>query len=247
MKNRFILLLLSFTLALPSLLSAQELRKEVTWQDMDGVTVPIPPQTHPRLYLRASDIPALKERLKTPQAQETLAALKEIGKDRTPEEEAAETNHAYRYYHKMRGVTSRAQLQALDYLVNGNKRQARRAITAMLDTLRTTRYGTQGDLSRASGAMLMVGAMVYDWCYDQMKESEKQAYIREFVRIAGTMECGYPPQDSQPFPATFPDGKNGLPPFAALITLCNFVCRRHEAESAVRSGVSPCCRNSLRH
>ena len=198
MKNRFILLLLSFTLALPSLLSAQELRKEVTWQDMDGVTVPIPPQTHPRLYLRASDIPALKERLKTPQAQKTLAALKEISKDRTPEEEAAETNHAYRYYHKMRGVTSRAQLQALDYLVNGNKRQARRAITAMLDTLRTTRYGTQGDLSRASGAMLMVGAIVYDWCYDQMKESEKQAYIREFVRIAGTMECGYPPQDSQP-------------------------------------------------
>ena len=199
MRNRFILLLLSFTLALPGLLPAQELRKEVIWQDMDGVNVPIPPQEHPRLYLRASDIPALKERLKTPQAQQTLATLRQLSKDRTPEEEAAEPKHDFRYYYKMRGVTSRVQLQALDYLTNGNKRQARRAITAMLDTLRTTNFTNRGgDLTRASGAMLMVGAMVYDWCYDQMKEHEKQAYIQEFIRIAKTMECGYPPRDNQP-------------------------------------------------
>lgn len=198
MRTRLIISFISFILTLPCCLSAQEIRKEVTWQELDGVTVPIPPQTHPRLYLRAADIPNLKERLKTPQAQQTIAALKAMGKDRTPEEEAADPDRAFRYYYKMRGVTSRAQLQALDYLVNGNKRQARRAITSMLDTLRTTHFGTKGDLSRASGAMLMVGAMVYDWCYDQLKESEKQAYIKEFIRIAGTMECGYPPRDNQP-------------------------------------------------
>ena len=198
MKNRLTILTLFLIFIASFRLSAQELRKEVTWQEIDGVTVPIPPQVHPRLYLRSADVPALKERLKTPQAQKTLAAIKALGRDRTPEEEAAEPDHAYRYYHRMRGVTSRAELQALDYLVNGNKRQARRAITSMLDTLKTTNFGTKGDLSRASGAMLMVGAMVYDWCYDQMKESEKQAYIKEFIRIAGTMECGYPPRDNQP-------------------------------------------------
>ena len=81
MRNRFILLLLSFTLALPGLLPAQELRKEVTWQNMDGVNVPIPPQTHPRLYLRESDIPDLKERLKTPQAQQTQDSSVEFVED----------------------------------------------------------------------------------------------------------------------------------------------------------------------
>ena len=68
----------------------------------------------------------------------------------------------------------------------------------MLDTLQNVNYGTKGDLSRASGVMLTCGAMVYDWCYDQMKESEKKAYIESFIRIAKTMECGYPPRNNEP-------------------------------------------------
>ena len=198
MKGKIILVsVVCLTFSIFSL-SAQELRKEVVWQEMDGVTVPIPPQTHPRLYLRPHDIPELKERVKTPQAQKLIHELRTLGKDRTVAEEAKETDHGFRYYFKMRGVTSRAQVQALDYLTTGNKRQARRAITSMLDTLKTTNFGTQQDLSRASGVMLMVGAMVYDWCYDQLKESEKRAYVKEFVRIAQTMECGYPPRNNQP-------------------------------------------------
>ena len=179
-------------------LSAQELPKEVVWQEVEGVNVPIPPQTHPRLYVRSSDLPALKERLKTPQAQQTLSLMKELSKDRTPAEEAAVTNRGFRYYYEMRGVTSRVQLQALDYLLEGDKRLARRAITAMLDTLQRASFGTRSDLSRANGAMLITGAMVYDWCYDQMKSSEKQAYIKEFIRLAKSMECGYPPRNNQP-------------------------------------------------
>lgn len=42
--------------------------------------------------------------------------MKELGKDRTPDEEAAVTNRGFRYYYEMRGVTTRVQLQALDYL-----------------------------------------------------------------------------------------------------------------------------------
>ena len=198
MKHKSILLTICFAF-FALFLSAQEQRKEVTWQQIEGVNVPIPPQTHPRLYLRSSDIPALKERLKSPQVQQTLDILKQLAKERTAAEEAAEPKHDFRYYYRMRGVTTQAQLQALDYLTTGNRRQARRAITSMLDTLRTTNFTNQkGDLTRASGVMLMVGGMVYDWCYDQMKESEKQAYIKEFIRIAKTMECGYPPRDNQP-------------------------------------------------
>lgn len=83
--------------------------------------------------------------------------MKELSKDRTPAEEAAVTNRGFRYYYEMRGVTSRVQLQALDYLLEGDKRLARRAITAMLDTLQRASFGTRSDLSRASGAMLITG------------------------------------------------------------------------------------------
>lgn len=171
----------------------------VEWKQVNGVEVPIPPAVHPRLYLRSSDITELKERINHPEIKRTIEKLERLSKDRTSEEEAkAPDRSGFRYYAEMRGVTSRVQLEALDYLLNRKKTVARKAIVAMLDTLRNTNYGTKGDLSRASGSMLMCGAMVYDWCYDQMKESEKRAYISEFVRIAKTMECGYPPKNTEP-------------------------------------------------
>lgn len=177
--------------------SAQK-RNEVTWEKLDNVLVPIPPQTHPRLYVRSAHLPDLKKRMEHPQVKEVLATLRKLGVDRTAEEEAKVTDRGFRYYFEMRGVTSRVQVQALEYLVSGDKKIARKAITTMLDTLQNVNYGTKGDLSRASGVMLMCGAMVYDWCYDQMKPAEKKAYIDSFVRIAKTMECGYPPHNNEP-------------------------------------------------
>ena len=162
-----------------------------------SVTIPDPPKGHPRLYLGSKDIPALKARIESPQGQKIMRALAKLGEDRTPAEEAAETDRGFRYYQKMRGLTSRVQLDALNYLVYGDEPAARRAISGMLDSLRHTCFGTQNDLSRASGIMLMVGAVVYDWCYDRFTPQERQQYIDEFVRIAGTMECGYPPKRNE--------------------------------------------------
>ena len=181
------------------ILSPVRAADKVEWKKVNGVEIPIPPTVHPRLYLRSSDIPELRERLKNPEIKKTIAKIQKLGVDRTPEEEAkAPDRSGFRYYAEMRGVTSRVQLEALDYLLNKKKSVARKAIVAMLDTLRNTNYGKKGDLSRASGQMLMGGAMVYDWCYDQMKDSEKKAYINEFVRISKTMECGYPPKNTEP-------------------------------------------------
>lgn len=181
------------------MLSPVRAADKVEWKKVNGVEIPIPPTVHPRLYLRSSDIPELRERLKNPEIKKTIAKIQKLGVDRTPEEEAkAPDKSGFRYYAEMRGVTSRVQLEALDYLLNKKKSVARKAIVAMLDTLRNTNYGKKGDLSRASGQMLMCGAMVYDWCYDQMKDSEKKAYINEFVRISKTMECGYPPKNTEP-------------------------------------------------
>lgn len=173
-------------------------RTDAIWKEIDGVSVPVPPAEHPRLYVRAYEIPELKEKMKTPDGRKILAALEEAAVDRTPEEEAKEKDRGFRYYFKMRGLTSRVQIQALDYLVDGDRTQARREIVSMLDSLKRTSFGTRQDLSRASGVMLMTGAMVYDWCYDQMTDAEKQAYIKEFIRIAGTMECHYPPKNTEP-------------------------------------------------
>ena len=136
--------------------------------------------------------------METPQGRKILEKLRKCSVPMTAEEEAAVKTKDFRYYFRMRGVTSEVQLEALDYLVNGDSGQARRAIESMLDTLKRTDFDTAHDRTRASGVMLMVGAMVYDWCYDQMTPEEKQAYVKEFVRIAGTMESGYPPKNTEP-------------------------------------------------
>ncbi|MDL2211152.1 DUF4962 domain-containing protein [Bacteroides sp. OttesenSCG-928-M17] len=196
MKSKIILSLIAFFFLFANKSKAQE--SDVQWQKMDDVVVPIPPKVHPRLYVRSSHLPELKERMKHPEVKKRLAALRKAGIDRTIEEQNANKDRGFRYYFEMRGVTSRVQIQALDYLLYGDKKKARAAITSMLDTLQRTNFGTKNDLSRASGAMLMCGAMVYDWCYDQMKPAERKGYIDEFVRIAKTMECGYPPKRTEP-------------------------------------------------
>ena len=161
------------------------------------VVLPDPPSGHPRLYLRKSDIPELRERMRSYDGQKILTAMSKNSVDRSAEEEAAETDRGFRYYQKMRGLTSRAELDALEYLISGDRSAARRAIVPVLDSLKKTDFPTNNDLSRASGIMLMVGAVVYDWCYDQLTEEERQQYINEFVRISGTMECGYPPKRNE--------------------------------------------------
>lgn len=172
--------------------------KEVVWMQMGQVSVPLPPKEHPRLYIRSGEIPALKEKMATDQGRKILGQIRKAAIPRTPEEEAKVTDYGFRYYAQMRGVTSQVQLDALEYLTQGDEKMARRAITSMLDTLKRTNFGTKNDLSRASGSMLMVGAIVYDWCYDKMTSDEREAYIKEFVRIAGTMECHYPPKRTEP-------------------------------------------------
>lgn len=161
------------------------------------IKIPDPPKEHPRLYIRESEISSLRKRMEHPQGKKIIAALSKAGVDRSPAEEAAERDRGFRYYAKMRGVTSRAQLHALNYLVDDDRKEGRTAVEEMLDTLRKTNFGRKNDLSRASGSMLMVGAIVYDWCYDLMTDEEKAEYIKEFIRIAGTMECGYPPKRNE--------------------------------------------------
>lgn len=120
--------------------------------------------------------------------------MKELSKDRTPAEEAAVTNRGFRYYYEMRGdyvAGCSCRLSTICWMATSvwpavPLQPCSIRCNALLSALAS-------DLSRASGARLITGAMVYDWCYDQMKSSEKQAYIKEFIRLAKSMECGYPP------------------------------------------------------
>lgn len=66
MIKRFLLSLAAVTICIAA--SSQERdQKNVVWVDMDGVTVPLPPKEHPRVFIRAEEIPALKEKMVRPE------------------------------------------------------------------------------------------------------------------------------------------------------------------------------------
>lgn len=187
--NNLFFLGFSFVLLLSIEGFSQE--KECEWQTIDGVSMPIPPNEHPRLYLRSHQVSELKDRLNDTVLKETWETLQEMCEDWKPEEIPEEKG--WRFYVQQKGLTVRAELNALQYLVNGDEKLGRDAITSIIDTLETASYPHVGDVSRAIGRLMVAGSIVYDWCYDLMEEHEKQRYVKAFLRLAKEMECGYPP------------------------------------------------------
>ena len=69
----------------------------------------------------------------------------------------------------------------------------RAVIEAALPLLQKCVLADRQDACRETGRMMVTGAIVYDWCYGLLTAEEKQAFIKELVRLAKTQECGYPP------------------------------------------------------
>ena len=190
MKSKFTLIITTCLFLLNSWQASSQV-KMCDWKEVDGIDLPIPPKEHPRLYIRSHQIPELKERLKDPKLKDVWNTLLTMREDWKPEEIPAEKG--WRFYVEQKGLTVRAELDALRYLVTKDKKLGRQAITSIIDTLETAEYPHVGDVSRAIGRLMVAGSIVYDWCYDLMEEHEKQHYVKAFIRLAKGMECGYPP------------------------------------------------------
>ena len=151
-----------------------------------------PPADHPRILLQKKDIPSVRERMKRPEAQETLERMRQIAVPLTPGEKQRINWKKSDSWMQMRGVTMQSELDALSYLLDGDIKAGRRAVVAMLDTLKRARFGTENDMTRPCGEMMFVGALVYDWCFPLLTESQKKEYVGQIIRCAEMMECGWP-------------------------------------------------------
>lgn len=195
MKNRlnlFITILIASFVA-SATTSYSQIQHDVNWKEVNGVSMPIPPKTHPRLYLREQHIPDLKNRMNDPELKKVWSDLIKMQEDWKPEDIPAVKD--YRYYFNQKGITVRAELKALNYLTSKDATLGREAITTIIDTLERATFDMKaGDISRGIGLFMVTGAIVYDWCYDQLKPEEKTRFVKAFVRLAKMLECGYPPE-----------------------------------------------------
>ncbi|GAB1415344.1 heparinase II/III family protein [Paludibacter sp.] len=172
--------------------SCAQPKPDVVWKEIDGVNMPVPPaNVHPRLYLRSENIADLSARKKDPVLKKVWESLEKLKVDKTPGSEPS--NKTWREYFDAQGLLTRAELTAMDYLITKKPATGREAIEMIIDTLETAVYPDVSDISRAIGRLMISGAMVYDWCYDQLTPAEKTRFVKAFVRLAKMLECGYPP------------------------------------------------------
>ncbi len=174
------------------LLTLAQANIELEWKEVDGVSIPIPPPEHPRLYLRASHIPDLQMRMSDPESEPVWAELERMAEEKLPAVEDSEKD--WRYYVQQRGPKVQAELLALQFRVSQAQRIGRKAIKTAFDTIRQSEWPDEvQDIARSVGRMMVTGAIVYDWCYDLLSPGEKEEFVAEFLRMARKLECGYPP------------------------------------------------------
>ncbi len=162
-----LLISISFT----SLLNSQK-GKAIIWKITDGTYIPVPPSEHPRLYLRSPQVSELKTRLKDPVLQPTLEKMR---------------------LQAARSLQFKIEWDALQFLVSKDRTLGRVTIDSALALLRRTELPERQDAARVTGRMMVTGALVYDWLYPLLTREEKNSFISELIRLAKTLECGYPP------------------------------------------------------
>ncbi|HZH71687.1 MAG TPA: heparin/heparin-sulfate lyase HepB [Mariniphaga sp.] len=147
-------------------------KTDVIWEMQDSILIPVPPPEHPRLYLRTHHASQIKVRLNEPILKSVVEKLKS---------QATQT------------LQLKIEWEALQYLVSLDKKLGRAIIDSTLILLKSTKLPEVGDAARYTGRMMVTGAIVYDWLYPLTTPSEKKVFINEFIRLAKTLECGYPP------------------------------------------------------
>ena len=159
--------------ALVALLAAACILPAGEWTSYDGVSIPVPPSAHPRLYLQARDLPELQRRTTHPAVRHVWESM----------QEAARTDAA-----------SAAEVNAIRYLLRRDASTGREAVAGVLKLLRESKFDPKGqDITRPIGRLLVTGAVVYDWCYPVVTSEQKQSFLQEFLRYARMLEYGYPP------------------------------------------------------
>ncbi|MBW2523818.1 MAG: hypothetical protein JRI23_06565, partial [Deltaproteobacteria bacterium] len=120
---------------------------------------PTVPAGHPRVYVRAADLPAIQAKLTDPSFAEAWNDV-----DQSTEPIAL----------------------AFKYLVQGDTAAGQSAVSAGLSALQACTD------ARVFDQAMHWGACIYDWCYDLLTSGQRQSFITEFERIAGSHAPGFP-------------------------------------------------------
>ena len=149
-----------------------------------------PPPGHPRVMLRKSDIPKIKENWNS---EENAAAVAEFEKLLAMKTDGIvkPSKTGATFDTKVLGAI---EAMAFDYVINGNEENGKQAIIAMKNFCGNANFIGEFDPTRSAGQLIYVSSLVYDWCYPLMTQEDKKLFVSYCQANASTMEIGWPPK-----------------------------------------------------
>ena len=148
----------------------------------------LPPPTHPRLWVDAASLAKIRANLdhaeNKPHWDRVRAAAAKPFVFRPPAEGELDYNTP---------LEQAALAKAFCRLAADDDTAGREAADLMLAYLPRVEFGNLLDITRETGAAIYAAACVYDWCHDLLTPDERATLRRHMIRLAESMECGWPP------------------------------------------------------
>lgn len=160
----------------------------LTEREGKGLTIPIPPNEHPRLLFRKKDIPKLLEKAINPLLLECWKKIVESSELDTDGKliQNGKPNIELK-------ILSSIESNALLYALRKNKEAGNKAVRAILNFNNTLQFNyKREDNCRDIGRVIYSNALVYDWCYDLISDQEKKNLISFMETLATKLEVVWP-------------------------------------------------------
>lgn len=171
---------------------------------LDVSNLPKPPSEHPRLFMRAQDIPSLKVKLAKSPYWKKVSDASLITHDGVLKGDVSNNYDE--------AVLNVIKAKALVSLLNQDSELGRAAVDMMKNYLGSLKFPAGStDFSRDAGTVLTGGAMVYDWTYQLLTPEEKDYFVDKFITLfKNHTQFGYPPKLGEGGSVTGHRTENGI-------------------------------------
>ncbi|WP_172251392.1 heparin/heparin-sulfate lyase HepB [Saccharibacillus deserti] len=158
-----------------------------------------PPAGHPRLLVRAQGLPALREKLAKTEMKDYLEKVNEAAavtnKDGLLGAIPAGQNDNFDEA-LLLSIKSKALLSLLEQDQAAGEELGEAAIGMMKNFMESFESNNLDKSSGHAGDTLFAGALVYDWCYKYLTETQKAEFVALFEEMAESETLGGYPMDA---------------------------------------------------
>ncbi|MDH7569574.1 MAG: hypothetical protein QHJ73_08320, partial [Armatimonadota bacterium] len=148
----------------------------------------VPPPTRPRLWVNQESLPVVRANL----TRGENAPLWEKVKSDAAVPFPFQVPHGPEVSYNA-ALERAAVLKAFVYLMAGDQKLGREAVSLMAEYLPAVQFDNLLDITREIGRAIYSASLVYDWCYDLMTPAQRDRIRANLMRLAEEMEIGWPP------------------------------------------------------